>query len=55
MGEKTCPHCNQHGLCWESDADADDCGYEMPGIVSFYHCRHCGAYIEIYVPNKKEE
>ena len=52
---RKCPNCGRWGLCWDSDADAEECGYTDPGIVNFYHCTECGADIEVYVRNAKEE
>lgn len=49
-----CPNCEQQELIWDSSADSNDCGYELDGIVSLYHCTNCGAEIEIFVPNENQ-
>ena len=49
-----CPHCHEGELCWDSDADAEECGYTIDGTVSFYHCLKCGCMVEITVPYEAE-
>ncbi len=33
-------------LIWGSDHDAEDLGYERPGIVAHLHCEDCSAGVE---------
>ena len=35
--------------------DAEDYGYEEPGIVHECHCENCGAQITYFVPLNAEE
>ncbi len=37
-------------MIWQNDFDAEDCGYDQNGIVSFWTCAHCGAEYEIFIP-----
>ena len=41
-------------LIWGSDQDAEDLGYERPGIIAHLHCSKCKAYVE-YVLLEEEE
>ena len=52
-----CFHCGNKTLIWDSDFDAEDCGYDCPGIVQFLHCDACGALVEykIFENDEKEE
>lgn len=50
-----CPACGQFTAIWQSDFDAEDVGYILPGIVSYYTCTNCHAEIEVYVPIEEEE
>jgi len=45
-----CPIC-QTDLCWESDCDSEEIGYDIKGYLFFYHCEKCGAQIEILMPD----
>ena len=51
---KICPNCSSYSLHWNSDAEAEECGYSVAGIVTFYHCANCGAEVEVFVPNERE-
>lgn len=53
-----CFHCGQRAVIWDGDFDAEECGYEYPGIVHFCHCKNCGAQIEYVIRSdgaEKEE
>lgn len=48
-----CFYCGSE-LCWDSDVNLSDIGFSYIGfsedefgIVSFYHCPHCGRNYEI--------
>lgn len=41
-----CEKCSNK-LIWGNDFDAEDCGYEFEGIVSFYSCSYCDTLYEI--------
>ena len=47
-----CPVCKSRNMMWDSDEDAEDSGYSVAGIVSFYHCENCGMEAELLVPAK---
>lgn len=40
-----CFHCGAQAVSWDADFDAEDYGYECPGIVHCCHCNNCGAEI----------
>lgn len=48
--QATCFHCMEPAVCWDSDFDFEDFGYEGEGIVHVCHCANCGAEIEYRVP-----
>lgn len=48
-GMYKCFHCGGT-VCWDSDFDFEDFGYEGEGIVHICHCMECGAEIEYDVP-----
>lgn len=54
MKECACPNCNTWKLCWDSDESSDEVGFIEDGVVSFYHCTHCGAQMELFVPFENE-
>ena len=54
MRDKHCYCCGRKSLLWDDDIDAEDLG-EEEGIVSYYHCRSCGAQFTIYVPSHFRE
>lgn len=43
-----CFHCGLKAVIWDSDADAEECGYERAGIIHFCHCTNCGAEITYF-------
>jgi len=49
-----CFHCGMRAVIWDSDFDAEDVGYEGPGIVQMCHCTHCGAQIEYYIRTEED-
>ena len=50
-----CFKCGEDKVFWNSDFDADECGYEHPGIVSYYTCANCGSEYEVFEPFPEEE
>jgi hypothetical protein len=48
-----CPRCDQQ-LIWGNDFDAEDIGYDVGGIVTYYSCQ-CGVQVEIFVPFERED
>ena len=50
----TCGICGTP-LIWGSDFDFEDYGMGGEGIVSNYSCPNCGTYIEVFMPDDKEE
>ena len=44
-----CYYCGKKAVIWDCDYDADDMGYEGPGIVKTFHCQNCGADIEYVI------
>lgn len=50
-----CPVCGCRTALWQSDYDAEDVGYEQPGIVQMFTCVHCHAEIEAYTPLTPDE
>lgn len=50
-----CFCCSLSRVIWNSDFDAEECGYDRPGIVSFYTCQNCGAEYEVFQPFPEEE
>ena len=51
-GTYQCFHCLTYGVIWDNDFDAEDYGYEEPGIVHACHCVNCGAEITYFCPDK---
>lgn len=49
-----CINCGHRTVYWQSDFDAEDIGYDEPGVVSYWTCAHCGAEIEVYVKEKND-
>ena len=49
----TCWYCGGR-LIWGTDHDAEDLGYDAPGIVTHLHCSRCNARVE-YVKLEEEE
>ena len=49
-----CFHCGERAVIWDCDFDAEDYGYEEPGIVQDLHCSHCGAQIQYFIRINKE-
>ena len=49
----TCFCCGHAAVVWDADFDAEDYGYEKPGIVHECHCCYCGAEI-IYASLEKD-
>lgn len=49
-----CPACGHRSAIWQSDFDAEDCGYTDRGIVRFLTCSECGAEIEVFIPDLTE-
>ena len=50
-----CFHCGHRTVVWENDFMASELGYEIEGIVHILHCANCGAEIEYYIPEEREE
>lgn len=50
-----CFHCGAKAVCWENDFDFEDYGMGGNGIVHVCHCSNCGADIEYYISDNKEE
>lgn len=50
-GLSYCPICNRRTAVWQNDFDADDAGYLVPGIVTFFLCNECSAEIEVFRPD----
>lgn len=50
-----CFKCGEDKVFWNSDFDADECGYSLHGIVSFYTCLNCGAEYEVFEQIHGEE
>ena len=50
-----CFHCGERSVIWDADFNWDEMGYEVEGIVHECHCENCGAIIEYFVPNNKED
>ena len=50
-----CYYCGHKAVGWESDSDFSECGYQGQGTVRNYHCRFCGATIEVAIPLKQED
>lgn len=49
-----CFHCGAKAVVWDADFDAEDFGYDEPGIVHTCHCTNCGAVIEYVVLDERE-
>jgi hypothetical protein len=43
----------KNSVCWDSDFDFEDFGYEGVGVVHICHCANCGAEIEYKVPSEE--
>lgn len=41
-----CFHSGARAVIWDADFDAEDYGFERPGIVHDCHCTNCGAMIQ---------
>lgn len=50
----TCFCCGHATVVWDADFNAEEYGYEKPGIVHECHCAHCGAEIT-YVEFEKDD
>ena len=50
-----CFKCGNRSVVWSSDFDAEDCGYEQAGIVSYYTCSKCGSEYEVFEPLENDE
>lgn len=50
-----CFHCLSNTLCWDSDYDFEDFGYEGEGIVQILHCTNCGAEVEYRISLEESE
>lgn len=48
-GAYKCLNCGNETAIWQSTFDADECGYEVKGVVNVYKCTTCGAMIEVLV------
>ena len=46
----TCFHCGSKNVLWDQDFGFDDCGYDGDGLVQFFHCENCNAFIEYRIP-----
>lgn len=46
-----CPVCGKQTAVWQNDFTAEEAGYLEPGLVTFYLCSNCGAFIEAYIPD----
>lgn len=40
---------------WQSDFMADECGYDIYGIVHILHCPECGAEVTYVIPMEEED
>ena len=54
-GNFNCYVCGEKSVIWDCDYDAEDFGYDYPGIVSCYHCINCGAEITVDMLEKEGE
>ena len=36
-------------LIWGVDYDAEDLGYDLPGIITHLHCSNCNAQVEYVI------
>ena len=50
-----CFHCGARAVVWDCDYDAEDYGYDCPGVVHACHCENCGAEIEYAILDYGEE
>ena len=50
-----CFKCGHRTVAWQSDFDAEDCGYDGVGIVSYYSCQNCGAEYEVVQIEESDE
>ena len=50
-----CPVCGLRAAVWQSDFDAEDVGFDAPGIVKYFTCSNCGAEIEAFSRFSEEE
>lgn len=49
-----CPRCESaEYMNWNDDASYEELGIEGEGIVSFYECKKCGVWMEIYIPEEE--
>ena len=53
MARDTCWYCGGK-LIWGSDHDAEDLGYDLPGMITHLHCSNCNAQVE-YVLLEEEQ
>ena len=50
-----CPVCGWHCMEWDIEFSFEDLGIEGNGIVSEYHCKHCGTEMILQVPSEDNE
>ena len=50
-----CFHCGARAVYWNGDFDAEDYGYEVPGIIHECTCANCGAQITYFIPIAEDE
>ena len=50
-----CFHCGKMAVIWNGDFDAEDYGYDEPGIIHECTCSNCGAKITYFVPTQIDE
>lgn len=50
-----CFHYGERAVIWDNDYMFSDYMIEGEGIIHCCHCTNCGAEIEYYVPNEKED
>lgn len=50
-----CFRCGKKEVCITGNSSADECGYSLHGIVSFYTCLNCGAEYEVFEQIHGEE
>ena len=50
-----CFYCNEN-VIWQNDFDTEDFEPDSEfNIVSFYHCKKCNAWYEIYTDKKEKK
>lgn len=54
-GYYQCFHCGANKVAWEADFDAEETGFDRPGIVNVCQCLNCGAEIQYVIFDDKEE